>query len=121
MTLRAGQSTEFCCSNRGSSRAAGGTTRSVLHFDPFPLFVERGAGAEVRDLDGHDYLDCVGEFSAGPYGHSDPVIAAAISEALGLGIRMTAPTLREGKLADVICCLSPSIKPRKVLLFRNIS
>ena len=86
----------YAALNPGSSEAhrralavlPGGNTRSVLHFDPFPLRMARGKGAEVWDIDGHRYLDCVGEFSAGLYGHSDPVIAAAIEDALARG---TAP------------------------------
>lgn len=80
----------------------GGSTRSVLHFEPFPLTMESGSGAEVWDIDGHHYHDFVGEFSAGLYGHSDPVIANAIDGALRNGIVMAAPTMMEQRLASVI-------------------
>ena len=43
----------------------GGNTRAVLHYDPFPLTMVGGNGAELTDLDGHRYVDFVGEFSAG--------------------------------------------------------
>lgn len=43
----------------------GGNTRSVLHFDPLPIVMERGQGARLACVDGHEYLDCAGEFSAG--------------------------------------------------------
>ena len=43
-----------------------------------------GAGCRLRDVDGHDYLDALGEFTAGLFGHSDPVIRRAIGAALGL-------------------------------------
>ena len=39
----------------------GGNTRSVLHFEPFPLTMVSGEGAELTDLDGHRYVDFVGE------------------------------------------------------------
>ena len=87
--------------DRPKSRAAfessqrvlpGGNTRSVLHFDPFPITMERGEGAEVWDIDGHHYVDFVGEFSAGLYGHSDPLIKAAIVRALEGGTVLAAPT-----------------------------
>ncbi len=39
----------------------GGNTRTVLHYDPFPLTMVAGVGAELTDLDGHRYIDFVGE------------------------------------------------------------
>ncbi len=70
---------------------AGGNTRSVLYFDPFPLTLQRGEGADVWDIDGHRYCDFVGEFSAGLYGHSEPEIRKAIISALDGGIVLAAP------------------------------
>lgn len=89
---------------------AGGNTRSVLFFEPFPLTVERGEGAEVWDIDGHRYCDFVGEFSAGLYGHSDPEIRKAIISALGDGIVLAAPTLAEERLASTIRERFPSLE-----------
>lgn len=88
----------------------GGNTRSVLYFDPFPLTMARGAGAEVWDIDGNRYCDFVGEFSAGLYGHTDPVIRAAIIEALDGGIVMAAPTTIEERLATAIRDRFPSLE-----------
>ena len=60
----------------------GGNTRTVLHYEPFPLTMVAGEGAELVDLDGHRYVDFVGEFSAGLFGHSDETIKSAIRQAL---------------------------------------
>lgn len=87
----------------------GGNTRAVLHFDPFPLTMVAGEGAELVDLDGHRYLDCVGEFSAGLFGHSDGVIKAAVHKAVDEGVAMGAPTVYERKLADILCARFPAI------------
>ena len=81
----------------------GGNTRAVLHYDPFPLTMATGEGAELTDLDGHRYVDFVGEFSAGLFGHSDEIIKAAIIDAVGKGIVMGSPTLYERELAGLIC------------------
>jgi glutamate-1-semialdehyde 2,1-aminomutase len=81
----------------------GGNTRTVLHYDPFPLTMVRGEGAEITDLDGHHYVDFVGEFSAGLFGHSNDVIKAAINKALDDGFVMGAPTVYERKLAGLLC------------------
>src|SRR5918912_3780904 len=64
----------------------GGNTRTVIHVAPFPLTIVRGEGARVWDADGHVYLDFLGEYTAGLYGHSHPVIVEAIKEALADGI-----------------------------------
>jgi glutamate-1-semialdehyde 2,1-aminomutase len=88
----------------------GGNTRSVLHFDPFPLSMERGEGAELWDIDGHRYSDFVGEFSAGLYGHTNPTIQAAIVEALESGVVLAAPTSLEEKLASALTARIPSLQ-----------
>ena len=87
----------------------GGNTRSVLHFDPFPLTMVSGEGAELVDLDGHRYVDFVGEYSAGLFGHSDPTIKAAVREALDFGVAMGAPTRYERELAALICERFPAV------------
>ena len=88
----------------------GGNTRSVLHFDPYPLTLVEGQGAEVVDMDGHRYVDFVGEYSAGLFGHSDEVIKAAIHEALEMGTGMGAPTTYERALAGLLCMRFASLE-----------
>lgn len=77
----------------------GGNTRSVLFFAPFPPAMARGEGCYLWDADGHRYLDALGEFTAGLYGHSEPAIRAAITEALAGGLSLSSHTTREGALA----------------------
>lgn len=88
----------------------GGNTRNVLHYEPFPLTMVRGEGAELVDLDGHRYVDFVGEFSAGLFGHSDQAIKSAVQQALERGIVMGAPTELERELAGLICERFPSVE-----------
>jgi len=88
----------------------GGNTRSVLHYEPFPLTMVSGEGAELTDLDDHRYVDFVGEYSAGLFGHSDPRIIAAIVEALDAGIAMGAPMKYERVLAGLLCDRYPALE-----------
>jgi glutamate-1-semialdehyde 2,1-aminomutase len=88
----------------------GGNTRTVLHFDPFPLTMVEGEGAEVADLDGHRYIDFVGEYSAALFGHSNDIIKAAIKDALDHGVAMGAPTPYERVLAGLLCERFPSLE-----------
>lgn len=88
----------------------GGSTRSVLFYEPFPLTVLSGRGAEITDLDGHSYIDFVGEFSAGLYGHSDATIRQAIVEALEGGVVLAGPNRYEARFAEAIKDRFPSME-----------
>ncbi len=87
----------------------GGNTRTVLFHTPFPLTMERGQGARLWDADGHEYVDLLGEYTAGLYGHSNKVIRAAIDGALNRGWNLGGHGAMEGKLAQVICQRFPSV------------
>lgn len=87
----------------------GGNTRTTIHQPPFPLTIVRGVGARITDADGHEYVDFLGEYTAGLYGHSHPVIAEAIREALADGIVLGAPNRHELELAEAVCARFPSI------------
>ncbi|MFP6749482.1 MAG: aminotransferase class III-fold pyridoxal phosphate-dependent enzyme [Alphaproteobacteria bacterium] len=88
----------------------GGNTRTVLFHSPFPLTMTRGEGCNVWDLDGHRYIDFLGEYTAGLYGHSNPIIRAAIDKALDNGIVMGGQNQAEADLAEAIVNRFPSIE-----------
>ncbi|MFT3779838.1 MAG: aminotransferase class III-fold pyridoxal phosphate-dependent enzyme [Ottowia sp.] len=94
----------------------GGNTRSVLFFPPFPPAMVRGEGCRLWDADGHAYLDALGEFTAGLYGHSEPAIRAAVAEALAGGLSLSSHTAREGALAREVQRRFPSME---LLRFTN--
>src|ERR1700690_3131549 len=81
----------------------GGNTRTVIHVPPFPLTIVRGEGARLTDADGHVVVDLLGEYTAGLYGHSNPVIRQAIRDALDDGWVFGAPNKYETALAAAIC------------------
>ena len=88
----------------------GGNTRTTIHVAPFPLTIARGEGARIVDADGHEYVDFLGEYTAGLYGHSHPAIVAAIRDALADGILLGAPNRYEALLAETVCARFPSIE-----------
>src|ERR1043166_2286716 len=88
----------------------GGNTRTTIHQAPFPLTIVRGEGARITDADGHEYLDFLGEYTAGLYGHSHPVVVEAIQQALADGLVLGAPNRYEGPLAACLCERFPSIE-----------
>ncbi|TGJ84500.1 hypothetical protein E0Z10_g4271 [Xylaria hypoxylon] len=80
----------------------GGNTRSVLHWEPYPLYIISAEGYTLRDADGHTYVDLLGEYSAGIYGHSHPVLLAAITETAQRGLSYGGPHAAEARLAMLI-------------------
>ena len=88
--------------NAATEVMPGGNTRTVLFNDPFPLTMQRGEDCWLWDADGHRYLDALGEFTAGLYGHSHPVIREALHAALADGLSLSSHTAREVALAREI-------------------
>jgi glutamate-1-semialdehyde 2,1-aminomutase len=88
----------------------GGNTRTVIHQPPFPLTIVRGEGARLTDADGHVYVDFLGEYTAGLYGHSHPVIVEAIRGALADGFVLGAPNRYEAELAEAMRARFPSVE-----------
>jgi glutamate-1-semialdehyde 2,1-aminomutase len=86
----------------GLAHMPGANTRSVLHIQPFPVTIARGESATLVDVDGHEYLDFLGEFSAGVYGHSSPLIKKAIIDALDKGWNFGGKNEYEVKLAKIL-------------------
>src|SRR5437867_4799920 len=63
----------------------GGNTRTAIFVEPFPLTMVKGEGSLLWDLDGHEYVDFLSEFTAGLFGHSHPRIRRALDRALDSG------------------------------------
>lgn len=88
----------------------GGNTRTVLHFDPFPFRVADASAQRLRDVDGHDYLDLLGNYTAGLLGHSPETIKRAIVGALDHGWTLGATHPTEVRFAELIASRFPGIE-----------
>src|SRR5437016_3507902 len=73
-----------------------------------PIFIARGEGPYLFDIDGNRYLDYVGSWGPLILGHAHPRVVQAVSEALARGASFGAPTEAETQLAELICTLMPS-------------
>src|SRR6201990_2768391 len=60
--------------------------------DPWPVYIERGTGSKVWDVDGNEYLDFHNGFGVMCVGHATPTIAAAVKARMDLGTHFAAPT-----------------------------
>lgn len=75
-----------------------------------PLFIERGEGAYLYDIDGHRFIDYVGSWGPLILGHAHPRIVAAVEQTLRRGTSFGAPTELEIELAETISEAIPSIE-----------
>lgn len=80
-----------------------GTTRSVLDFDPFPFTVVSAAGCRLTDLDGHEYLDYLGDYSVGLAGHDPQAVRDALAGVLADGWSFGAVAVEEYEVARALC------------------
>ena len=95
---------------RACASLPGGNTRSVLHFPPFPLFAEASSGCRLRDIDGHEYVDFLCEYTAGLAGHDNPALRAAIAGVLERGWVNGMLTENEARLAEAVCARFPALE-----------
>src|SRR4051794_8924019 len=70
----------------------GGVPSSFQTNDPWPVYVERGKGADVWDVDGNEYVDFHNGFGVMCVGHANPTIAAAVKAQMDQGTHFAAPT-----------------------------
>jgi glutamate-1-semialdehyde 2,1-aminomutase len=80
-------------------------------WDPYPLFVDRGEGAHLYDVDGNVYIDYL--LGLGPMilGHRPPKVTAAVVEQIERrGTVFALPTAQEAELADRIIAAVPSVE-----------
>ena len=86
----------------------GGTSRG-LHQDPNPVFVERGGGHYLYDVDGNRYLDFVLNASSMIMGHANPISVEAISDQAERGTGWVGPNEAGVRLARILCERVPSL------------
>src|SRR3954463_15485577 len=69
-----------------------GVPSSFQENEPWPVYIERGIGAQVWDVDGNEYIDFHNGFGVMCVGHANPVIAAAVKRRVDEGTHFAAPT-----------------------------
>jgi len=71
---------------------AGGVASSYQLREPWPIYIERGEGARVWDVDGNEMLDFHNGFGAMTQGHAHDAISRAVEDRVRLGTHFAAPT-----------------------------
>lgn len=75
-----------------------------------PIFIDRGHGAYLVDVDGNEYVDYVCSWGPLILGHAHPLVVEKVKAALEKGFTFGAPTEIEVDLAKKVCALIPSIE-----------
>jgi glutamate-1-semialdehyde 2,1-aminomutase len=98
---------------RARRRLPGGVNspvRAMRAIGREPIFVDRGQGAELFDVDGNRYVDYVCSWGPLIHGHAHPEILAAIATAAAKGTTFGAPTQAEVDLAGEVARRMPSVE-----------
>jgi glutamate-1-semialdehyde 2,1-aminomutase len=82
--------------------------RAMRQIEREPIFVDRGEGCELVDVDGNRYLDWVGSWGPLILGHAHPAAMAAVAEAATRGTSFGAATAAEVELAEEVVARVPS-------------
>lgn len=88
----------------------GGINRQIAYHDPYPLFVSRGDGARVTDVDENEYLDAVGNFTSLILGHRNSHVVTAVVDQLSRGTAWAAGSELERQLASMLIERVPSLE-----------
>lgn len=75
-----------------------------------PIYMERGEGSRVFDIDGNSFLDYVGSWGPLIMGHAHPEVVEALQDTATRGTSFGAPTLLETEMAKLVCERVPSIE-----------
>jgi glutamate-1-semialdehyde 2,1-aminomutase len=81
----------------------GGVASSFQLGDPYPLYLERGLGSEVWDVDGHEYVDFHNGFGTMAVGHGNPIVAEAVDHAARNGMHFAVTVEATVSLAEELC------------------
>ena len=90
-----------------------GVPSSFQENDPWPVYIDRGEGSRVWDVDGNEYVDFHNGFGVMCIGHANPTVGAAVKAQVDRGTHFAAPT--DGSIA-VAEELQPPLRPAAVAL-----
>jgi glutamate-1-semialdehyde 2,1-aminomutase len=89
----------------------GGVNASARHNPALghPLFMQRGQGAYLFDVDGHRYIDYCMSHGASLLGHGPPAVLSAVQEALDMGLLLACETEIQVEVAERLLALFPGM------------
>jgi len=91
-------------------------SRGPVNYGDYPIFMQRGQGSRLYDVDGNEYIDWMMGFGALPLGHADPEITQAIAEGAATGAHFATATEIELEVAELLQQIVPNAE---VVRFAN--
>ncbi|WP_375789993.1 aspartate aminotransferase family protein [Bradyrhizobium sp. Pha-3] len=86
-----------------------GTSRVTIERDPIPIYIERGVGSHLFDVDGRRFLDLNCNFTTLIHGHAFAPVVEALTHQLQRGSCFANPTESEIELAELLGARIPRI------------
>lgn len=72
-----------------------------------PLYLDRGKGSHVWDVDGNEYVDFISSLCSVTLGYGDPDVDGAVRDQLDRGVILSLPASLEAEVAELICDMVP--------------
>ncbi|WP_393970883.1 glutamate-1-semialdehyde 2,1-aminomutase [Oxyplasma meridianum] len=88
----------------------GGVNSPVRYYDPYPVFMKKGEGSRIYDVDDKSYTDFCLAFGPLILGHSHSEVIKAVRSAVENATSLGAPTENEIKLGNIIQTAVPSVE-----------
>jgi glutamate-1-semialdehyde 2,1-aminomutase len=98
---RTGRSRELMA--RAQAPMPGGSTRSLGHYPPYPVVMQRGEGPYLRDIDDNKYVDLVYNGLSLIHGHAYPPVSDALTSVLRRGSAWPGASLEQIDFAEQLC------------------
>jgi glutamate-1-semialdehyde 2,1-aminomutase len=95
---------------RALASLPGGNTRTTIFHDPYPVYLERGEGCRVWDVDGVERIDFVSNYTSLVHGHCHPSIVEAVQRQAARLTSAAGPSELEVELAERIRERLPSVE-----------
>ncbi len=83
-------------------------SRGPINYGEYPIFMQRGNGSRLYDVDGNEYIDWMMGFGALPLGHADADVTRAIHEAAATGAHFATATEVEIEVAEILHHIIPN-------------
>ena len=84
------------------------SSRGPVNYGEYPLFMQRGQGSRIYDVDGNEYIDWMMGFGALPLGHAHPEVVEAVTQAAASGAHFATATEVELEVAELIQKIVPN-------------
>src|SRR5512138_2435776 len=103
-------SCSFCLYQQATGVMPGGNSRTTVFTPPYPMYVERGHGCRVVDVEGQERIDFVNNLTSLILGHAHPKVVDAPTPKSHQGSAFSWPTESDVRLAQILVAPLPSVE-----------